>query len=382
MKILFVIDSLRKGGIRTSLLNLLANLDYQNYDIYLFCFHITEDDEKYIPSNVHVIKPNKFFNLLASTGDELKQFSYIRYFFRGIFSAVCKIFNSNNLYNLIFKTEKRQFKYDIAISYTNNVSDHSLYFGSNKFVIEKVDSRKKITWLHADYHAMRLDTLINNNEYNYFDTIVCVSKAVANSFIKYNKHLENKIKIIYNLLDINKLEMLSNENINEMINKDMLNCISVMRLDENKDPLFIIDIAIELKKNNVNFCWRILGDGPLFNKTKYKIEVNDLKNNVILYGYVNNPYPYLKKSDLYISTSKSEGFGLSIVEALYFDLDVLCAKYDAVDEVLDNKNGMIINKSLSEYVNVIKNSLYKRNKHYILHSNEDVMKEIDTLLNI
>lgn len=49
MKILFVIDSLRQGGIRTSLLNLLPNLDYDNNQIYLFCFHFTLDDINNIP---------------------------------------------------------------------------------------------------------------------------------------------------------------------------------------------------------------------------------------------------------------------------------------------------------------------------------------------
>lgn len=52
MKILFVIDALRKGGIRISLLNLLNNLPINDKEVYLFAFHITEEDMKHIPKYV------------------------------------------------------------------------------------------------------------------------------------------------------------------------------------------------------------------------------------------------------------------------------------------------------------------------------------------
>lgn len=319
------------------------------------------------------------FQLVASTGIELRSKSFFKYSLRLFFSILCKIFNSNIVYNFIFKTESRKFNFDIAISYTNNVSDHSLYFGSNKFVINKVNAQKKISWIHANYENMKLNTKINNNEYKYFDNIVCVSTAVSNSFKKYNSNLSNKIKVIPNVLDTDKLDQLSEEEINDSIDKNVLNIISVMRLDDNKDPLFLIDIAKELQNNNVSFCWRLLGDGPLFNKVKDKIHINHLEEKVVLYGYINNPYPYLKKSDLYVSTSNSEGYGLSIVEALYFNLNVISSKYDAIEEVLDNNNGTIIDKSISNYVNIIKNSLYLKEEHYIIHSNQKIINQINEL---
>ena len=379
MKVLFVIDSLRQGGIRTSLLNLLANLDYEKNQYYLFCFHITLDDMNYIPEKIIVISPNKLFQIVGSTGNELKNKSFIKYLFRLMFSILCKIFNSNIVYKYIFKTENRKFDFDVAISYTNNVNDHSLYFGSNKFVIEKVNAPKKIGWIHADYEKMKLNTEINNNEYKYFDVIICVSPAVSSSFKKFNSDLSNKIKIIPNVLDMDKLNRLSKEKINDSINNNVLNIITVMRLDDNKDPLFLIDIAKELQNHGVVFCWRLLGDGPLFSKVKHKIYANHLEEKIILYGYVDNPYPYLKNSDLYVSTSNSEGYSLSIIEALYFDLDVISAKYDAIEEVLDNNNGTIINKSIKDYVYIIKNSLYLKKNHYIIHSNHEIINQINEL---
>ena len=387
MKILFVIDSLRKGGIRTSLLNLLANFNYKRYDVYLFCFHITESDEKYIPQNVTIIYPNKLFDLVASTSNELKSVSYKKYFFRFFLSALCRIFNSDIIYNLIFKTEKRLFCFDVAISYTNNVSDHSLYFGSNKFVIEKVESKKKITWLHADYEKMHLNTAINNKEYEKFSQIITVSHETSNSFIKYNPNFKEKIVVIYNLINKNFLKNNANAMISENISNDKLNFITISRLDKNKDPEKIIKIALELKKSNFKFKWRVIGDGPLLNEMKRKTDLLDLKNEIIWYGFLENPYPYLKQSDLYISTSKSEGYSLSIVESLFFSVPVLAGYYNSINEILSLDSGWIVKNNYKDYIEILNiifmhNDILNEKKMHvsILHKNSSILKKLDEVL--
>lgn len=379
-RILFVIDALRQGGIRTSLLNLLANLDYSKYDVYLFCFHFIKDDEINIPKEVYIIYPNLLFDIVASTGKELKNNSIIKYCLRIILSLFCKLFGSNLLFDFIFKTEKRDFDFDVAISYTNNVNDHSLYFGSNKFVIEKVNAKKKIAWIHADYEKMNLNTKVNNEEYKFFNQIVCVSSRTANSFLKGNEHLKDRVEIVYNLLNTNIMTKLSNESIKEITDKGKLNIISVIRFDENKDPFFMIEIANKLKKAKVNFCWRILGIGPLFDNTKSKINEYNLEDQVELLGFINNPFPYYKMSDLYISTSYSEGYSMSILEALFFELDIICGRYDSIDEILDDNNGCIIEKNIDEYVDAILSFRYKRKEHLILHSNTEILMKVNKLL--
>lgn len=387
MKILFVIDALRKGGIRTSLLNLLSNIDYSRYEVSIFCFHLTEEDKKNIPKEVQIIQSNWLFNIVATTSDELREISKLAYFIRKIMAVMCSILNSNRVYNLIFKTEHRKFKFDIGISFTNNVSDHSLYFGANKFVLEHVQALKKITWLHADFEKMNLNTKINNNEYAKFDKVVTVSNSVKETFLKYNINLANKTFIIYNTLDTSKLINCTSTPIPEKQDDAKLNCISVIRFDDNKDPLYMIEIAKELKEHKIPFCWRIIGDGELFEKVKNEITKNNLAEYIKLYGFLKNPYPYMNISDVYISTSDSEGYSLSLIEAMYFNLLIVSGYYKGIYEIINDLNGIVIKKEVSNYVDILSRLYHKKNsgvnlkeKKYLINSNEKILHQFENLI--
>lgn len=376
-KILFVIDAMRKGGIRTSLINLLSNVDVTKYEISLFCFHLTNEDKEILPKEINIIESNRLFDLVASTGEEVRNKSFFFHCIRKVLALLCRVFGSNRIYNFIIKTEKRVFDTDVAISYTNNVGDRSLYFGANKFVLEKVNAKKRVAWLHADYEAMELNSSINNNEYRKMDMIIAVSEATKLSFLRHNEECEEKTLVLYNLINQKDIEKKSNEKLMEEFDKSQINCLSVMRLDSNKDPLYQVEIAKEMKKRNINFVWRILGDGPLYTEVIKTVKQNKLEDCVKVYGHIKNPYPYYRQSQVYVSTSLSESYGLSIVEALYFGMQIVCSKYEAVDEVLNKENGKVIDKDINLFVECICEAAKEYNpliKKEILHTNEESLK--------
>lgn len=382
MKILFTIDALREGGITTSLINLLNNLDFDNDDIYLFSFHEINLSSNLIPKKVKIIKSNYLLDLVSSSSYEIKN-NFVKFILRKFLAMLCYLFDSDIIYNFIFKFYNLNEEFDIAISYTNNVGDHSLYFGCNKFVIEKVNAKKKFAWLHVNYEKMRLNTKINNIEYTKFNKIIIVSNYSKQIFLKYNPNLSDKCSVVYNLCDIQALNLKANFPVQEDFDNKFLNLITISRLDENKDPYKIISISKKLKSNGIKFIWRILGNGPLYNEMIKLTKDNNLESNVKFYGYRDNPYPFLKKSDIYVSTSKSEGFGLSILEALYFRIPVLCGYYDSINEILDENSGWIIKNDVDCFVNKIielylNYDLILEKKHtiHLLFSNEDNLIKI------
>ena len=175
--------------------------------------------------------------------------------------------------------------------------------------------------------------------------------------------------------------------ISENISNDKLNFITISRLDKNKDPEKIIKIALELKKSNFKFKWRVIGDGPLLNEMKRKTDLLDLKNEIIWYGFLENPYPYLKQSDLYISTSKSEGYSLSIVESLFFSVPVLAGYYNSINEILSLDSGWIVKNNYKDYIEILNiifmhNDILNEKKMHvsILHKNSSILKKLDEVL--
>ena len=67
-----------------------------------------------------------------------------------------------------------------------------------------------------------------------------------------------------------------------------------------------------------------------------------LQNDVAFLGFEENPYPYLKQSDIFVSTSLSEGLSYVICEALVLGIPVVATKTSGGMELLeDGKYGIL-----------------------------------------
>ena len=63
-----------------------------------------------------------------------------------------------------------------------------------------------------------------------------------------------------------------------------------------------------------------------------------LENSVTLLGYSENPYKYLKKCDLFVCSSLSEGFSTAVTEALVLGIPVCTVNVSGMKELLGNSN--------------------------------------------
>ena len=139
--------------------------------------------------------------------------------------------------------------------------------------------------------------------------------------------------------------------------------ITVSRIAEERNIIELIHI-INLLPDKTNIKLMIIGDGPLLDECKSKVKQLDLGKNIYFLGYKSNPYKYLSKSHIYLSTAKWEGMGNSIIEALFFGLYVVV--YDApggVSEMLkDGKFGSLIpNRNKQKFVTDLINNLNNTN---------------------
>ena len=67
-----------------------------------------------------------------------------------------------------------------------------------------------------------------------------------------------------------------------------------------------------------------------------------------------NPYPYLKQADLYIQTSRHEGYGLAICEAKILGKPVLATNLNCIKEQIeDGENGFLSNLDIEEFAKKI-----------------------------
>lgn len=73
------------------------------------------------------------------------------------------------------------------------------------------------------------------------------------------------------------------------------------------------------------------------------IAENNLQTNLFLLGFKSNPYSYLASADLYVQTSRHEGFGLSIAEARLLNVPVVTTEFDVVyNQMIPEENGLVV----------------------------------------
>jgi glycosyltransferase involved in cell wall biosynthesis len=169
---------------------------------------------------------------------------------------------------------------------------------------------------------------------NRADYIIAVSKAVRDELIAVGIS-EEKVKIIYNGVDIEYIRRRSSEEIEESHifdrNKTIL---SVGRLSPEKGHKCLID-AFNIIKDRTNAKLVIIGWGPEEKYLKDSVEHYSLKDRIFFLGFKENPFKYMVKSNFLVLPSVSEAFPSVLMEAAICGLPVLATDCGGTKEILN-----------------------------------------------
>ena len=194
--------------------------------------------------------------------------------------------------------------------------------------------------------------------------IICPSVELKKILISHNIFDENKIVVIQDPhLMIKKISRLKNEKLEDIFFKDSKILISIGRLTNQKNYIFLIRNFKKLSLKYDDIKLLIIGDGEKKKILQNLIIKFQLENKVKLIGYEKNIYKYLKKSNFYISTSKWEGSSLAMIDAAFMGLPILCSNCPTGRKEFINKDerGFLFDEGDSEnFLNKF-NEMYKIN---------------------
>lgn len=318
--ILFFIPTLGGGGAERVLINLVNNLDRKKYKITVQTLFDGGVNRKYLNDDVEY-----------------------RYCFKRLFRGNAKLFTffaPKALYKLLVAK-----KYDIVVSYLE---------GPTARIVSgcPYSESKLVNWVHGEQSNMR------NASYSYrsvkeaikcmnrFDVSICVAETVKRDFTKLF-NIEHPCHVLYNTNEYDLILAKAKEQMSDWMDSHIINVVSVGRLVSAKGYDRLVRVHKRLLDEGLLHHMYVLGEGEMRMYIEKEIADLNVYTTFHLLGFNENPYKYVSRADVFVCSSRREGFSTAVTEALLLGVPVVSTCCSGAQELLGNNNeyGIVVDNS-------------------------------------
>jgi glycosyltransferase involved in cell wall biosynthesis len=342
--LLFVMNKLVCGGAEKSLISLLETIDYSKFNVDLFLFSHEGLFLDKVPKEVRILPaPEKYryFDMrLTSSLKELMIIGDIKTLlyrlYLGYYARTEKLgaVIEQKFWKYLSKSmDTIEKEYDIAIGFQEK---NPIYF-----CVDNVKAKMKIGWIHTDYNKLGINMKYEKAYFEKLNYVITVSEDLVSILENNFPSLIGRFKYIHNIVSPRVIRKLAEESIPEEENNSV-DLLSVGRLAKEKGLEITLNAVEILVKKGYNIRWFLIGEGNMREELEHEIKEKNLAGKVIFLGQKANPYPYIRKANIYIQTSRYEGRSISIDEAKILAKPILITNFDtASNHIVHNKNGII-----------------------------------------
>ena len=305
IKITFVIPSLAAGGAERILSFVAKNLSKSQFDTTLLVIG-HETDTVYDVTGLNVIYLNRS-RVMKSL------FSIVNY----------------------LKNEKPQIVLSSIYHLNVTMAFLSYLFKKTKFIAREANVLSVLE-THATDNRLSLSKSLIRKAYQKVDCLICQSKDMQQDMIKnYGVALDRTV-------------LINNPITHEVEPKrearqsaGMLQIITVGRLSKEKGHDRIIEV---LSKLEIPFHYNLIGNGPEQENVTKLIQSKSLEDQVTYTNYTSDVESFLRKSDIFLQGSYSEGFPNALIESCVVGTPIVAFKAPGgIDEIIETgKNGYIV----------------------------------------
>lgn len=315
--LLLIHDSMAGGGAERVLSTLLNNIDRNCFNITFLLIYKEGVFLESIPDDIEVIG---LFDRLKTPFQRLATHFY-------------------GVRNFIRERRARRLlagrKFDVTVSFMEGP-------------VAKLHSQlldlapRNLSWVHTNLNLGRwYDFWFKKEEerefYKHVDKIAFVSEEARDAF-KSLFTTDAELEVIYNPVDPDAIRRRAGDGYKS--ESEPFTIINVGRLVDQKRHDRLIKAAKILKDHGCRFKIEILGIGPLENELKALSAELGTEDCVNFAGFINNPFPWMKKADVFCLTSKTEGYPMVITETLSLHTPVVSTKATGVTEMLAHGGGV------------------------------------------
>ena len=388
--ILFMVINMNVGGTEKALLNMIEQMSTDDYDITILMLEEYGGFLNQVPLNVKIQYVDQYENLsntlnlspktvvkkMIREGNIIKGISLLSVY------LISKLTSNKNYYfHYITKNvSKIKNEYDIAVAYAGPMDFISF------FVAHKMNAKRRIQWIHFDVEKNGIDKVYAKKIYRNFDKIHVVSEEAKRKLIHVVPSIKNKTSVLLNVISPEQILKQSKIGIGFNDHFTGIRILTVGRLSIEKGQDMAIKVLARLVKEGHNIRWYCVGEGSARNEYERLITENNLENHFYLLGSDSNPYPYMEQCDLYVQTSRHEGYCITLTEAKCFNKPIVTTNFTgASEQIIHGHTGLIVNVDEIELYEAIKIVLTDKNlqenlMHNLYNENELSRKGKDTTL--
>jgi len=236
----------------------------------------------------------------------------------------------------------------------NIIHSHHRYFDLLAFILSPFLKVKTVTSVQSKVFGRKLSSYKS-------DILIACSKTIKNHLLNHYRINEDRIKIIYNMVDTNEKNIIipKDELLNQL--KISTNCFIIGFIGRLCIKEKGIDILLEaiknLSKDYPNIYLLMIGDG------EDKVFVNDFFQKKNIHGNIIPPqiqiFDYYNLLDVLILPSRIEPFGIVVLEAGLMKKTFIGSRVDGIAELIeDNVNGLLFNSGDVEDLTIKIEELY------------------------
>lgn len=327
-KLLFLMGKLNAGGAERVLVDTVNRLPADQYDITV-C--LVENEGVYIKD----LKPHIHFQAITSPENPLRK----KWFYR-----LYRYLGLKGCYSWFVPGD-----YDVEIAFLEGLATHVIGCSNRKNV-------RKIAWVHTDMDQNRWADVDYRNEeqqrsiYSRFDDIVFVSHFAQQQFARRFGPISRQT-VLYNVVDDQAVRRKALQFNEAEKYKRCFTVVSSGRFTPQKGFDRLLQIHRRLLNEGVEHDLWLLGDGAMRPELERYVDEHSLKDSVRFWGFQENPYPIMAQADLFVCSSRSEGYSTVVSEAFLLGLPVLSVTCSGAGELLQNGiSGVLVeNKDESLY---------------------------------
>ncbi len=398
-KILITACSLEIGGIERSLVGLLGALDSQKYDVDVLLFSRKGELLDLVPAQCTLLPE---IPALATFLKPVKQVLREGH----PMLAAARVYSILRVQKQYPPQDDPRWADGITFAYLQAYWDNSVRFlpplrtvydaaisfmWPHHYVAYKVQAKKKLAWIHTDHTVAIDDAKKDAAVWDRFDAFCAVSDSVGETFLQVFPQFRGRVTTVENILSAPFVRKSAQafEPEDMPVHAGEYCLLSVGRMSYPKAFDRVADVCRILKDRGVPFRWYIVGYGTLEAQLRAQIRALNVEDCCILLGKKTNPYPYMRRCDLYLQPSRYEGKAVTVREAQMLGRPVLITDFQtARSQVQDGLDAVIAPQDTTLLADAIESLLDDSARRAQLaqyaaqsdYSNTDEVRRLDALL--